>query len=59
MKKGNEVTLVGVVSYGSGCGRPGYFGVYADVYRFVPWIKSVLAVTNDLQLDRYRILVDR
>lgn len=44
MKRGSEAALVGVVSFGTGCGRPGFFGVYADVYKFVPWIKNVITV---------------
>ena len=38
---------VGVVSFGEGCGRPGYYGIYALVSAMRPWIdtrvKAVLA----------------
>ena len=33
LKNGTSATLIGVVSFGTGCGRPGYFGVYVDVFR--------------------------
>ena len=34
--------LVGLVSFGYGCGEVGYPGVYARVDRAIPWIKRVL-----------------
>uniref|UniRef100_A0AAV1USS5 Peptidase S1 domain-containing protein n=1 Tax=Peronospora matthiolae TaxID=2874970 RepID=A0AAV1USS5_9STRA len=33
--------LIGVVSWGSGCGRGGYPGVYARVSAAMEWLSSV------------------
>ena len=33
--------VVGVVSWGIGCGSPGFAGVYAGVAYYLNWIKSV------------------
>ena len=37
----NKWKLVGVVSMGYGCGRPGFAGVYAKVTCVLDWIKEV------------------
>ena len=45
-RSSSDATVVGIVSYSNGCGTPGYYDVYTDVYTFLPWIQSVLTVSS-------------
>ena len=41
-RRDDEWLLVGIVSTGFGCARPGFPGIYTKVSEFVPWIQSVI-----------------
>ena len=51
-------TIVGIVSYGIGCARRGYAGVYARVTNYLDWINQNIAVSSLHPLQTPRILTN-
>ena len=41
--EGEELSVVGIVSWGLGCGRNGYPGVYTETSYFVDWVMETMA----------------
>ena len=40
--KTGKWTVIGITSYGIGCGNPKYPGVSIKVSEYLPWIKGVI-----------------
>ncbi|XP_025952784.2 coagulation factor X-like isoform X2 [Dromaius novaehollandiae] len=34
--------VTGIISWGEGCGTPGKYGIYTNLSKFLPWVRSVL-----------------
>ena len=51
MNKNGHHYLVGVVSYGRGCARPEYPGVYSNVYHYLPWINKVVGDRKEQKME--------
>jgi hypothetical protein len=45
--------LAGVVSWGNGCADPGFYGVYARVSSFIPWIQANATVFADVPASHW------
>jgi len=41
--RNGKFELVGVVSWGLGCARPGVYGIYAELDHYLPWIASTIS----------------
>ena len=42
--KGGRWTILGITSFGKGCGQKGYYGIYAKVPNYTSWIRSTISV---------------
>lgn len=45
VQKGDKYQIVGIVSWGVGCGQAGYPGVYTRITRYLPWLRANLRDT--------------
>lgn len=44
VENNNTAYLAGITSFGVGCARPGFFGVYTRVSQFADWVKSTASI---------------
>jgi len=45
-------TLLGLTSFGFGCGEPDFPGIYTRVAHFIPWIEEEMKTSGDARLPR-------
>lgn len=43
LERDGRFWAVGIVSWGVGCGEPGYYGVYTRISKYTDWINTVMA----------------
>lgn len=48
--------IVGITSYGVGCGRPKFPGVYTNLPKYMFWVKRQLSKTNTVSIQQVLFL---
>ncbi|XP_058028414.1 transmembrane protease serine 12-like isoform X1 [Ahaetulla prasina] len=49
--------VFGITSYGIGCGRPKYPGVYTNLPKYMFWVKRQLSETNTVSIQQFPLLL--